>query len=273
MIMTAIKNKLSLNATTLKILAIVLMALDHVHQMWEYTGAPMWLKWLGRPVFPIFLFVMAESFHYTRNRKNLLKRLLFAAWIMSICNNLLQFALPNEHIALINNAFMTFFVVGLYMLFYDMFVDGIKTKKPGKIIGALLLCFVPILTMLPLLWTVSFASNDAVPQLVIQVLLIIGSMIPNILFLEGGPAIVALGLLFYILRKWRLAQIAVLTIYSVAMFVLSGGESIQWIAIFAIFPMLLYDGEKGRGMKHLFYIFYPMHIYLFYIISTLWARF
>ena len=67
--MNIIKNKMQLNATTIKIIAIVLMVFDHIHQMWAFSGAPMWLNWLGRPVFPIFLFAMAESFHYTRNQE------------------------------------------------------------------------------------------------------------------------------------------------------------------------------------------------------------
>jgi len=40
--------------------------------------------------------------------------------------------------------------------------------------------------------------------------------------------------------------------------------------IFAVIPIFLYNGEKGRGMKYFFYIFYPAHIYILYIIATLW---
>ena len=60
-----------LDATTLKFLAVVLMVLDHIHEMFVPMGAPMWLTMAGRPVFPMFLFAASESFYIIRTaRKN-----------------------------------------------------------------------------------------------------------------------------------------------------------------------------------------------------------
>ena len=39
-----------LDATTLKFLAVVLMVLDHIHEMFVSMGAPMWLTMAGRLV-------------------------------------------------------------------------------------------------------------------------------------------------------------------------------------------------------------------------------
>jgi len=268
--LNTIKSKLSFNATTLKILAIILMVFDHVHQMWAHSGAPMWLTCLGRPVFPMFLFAMSESFHYTHSRKAFLKRLLFASWFMTVCNLVLQYILPNNDIVLMNSAFSTFFIAGLYMLFYDMLIDGIKTKKAGKAAAAILLCLVPILTSLPALLVANLSNSDAFSPLAIRIMLTACFLLPNILIVEGGFIMVALGVLFYALRKWRWAQIAVLTALSALVFINGRGADIQWLMVFAAIPMLLYNGEKGRGMKNFFYIFYPAHIYLLYIIATLW---
>ena len=267
--METIKNKLQLNATTLKILALVLMVCDHIHQMWAHAGAPMWLTCLGRPVFPMFLFAMSESFYYTSNRKKFLKRLLMAAWLMLAGTALLQFILPNRDIMLMNNAFMTFFIAGLYMLFYDRLVDGIKTKKAGKIVGAVLLCLVPVVTAAPLFAIGTLSANEAISPETIRALAGAALFIPNVFVVEGGFIMVITGVLFYALRKWRWAQMAVLAALSI-LIVVKNPSDFQWFMIVAAIPILLYNGEKGRGMKNFFYIFYPAHIYILYIIATLW---
>ena len=268
--MTLIKTKPLLDATTIKIIAIILMVFDHIHQMWVPAGAPIWLKWLGRPVFPMFMFIMAESFNYTHNRKKFLWRLLLAAWFMVIFNTILSTVLPNPNpnVVLMNGAFMTFFVAGLYMLFYDMLVDGIKTKNTGKIIGSALLFFVPVLSTAPTLLIMGMV--DKMPPVLFRVVLIAGMMVPSIVLAEAGPLMVPLALFFYALRKWRWAQIAALVTITALYVILTRDTSIQWMMIFAVIPIFLYNGEKGRGMKYFFYIFYPAHIYILYIIATLW---
>lgn len=256
------------NATTIKLIAVFLMLLDHVHQMYAWDGAPLWLTMLGRPVFPMFLFIAAESFHYTRNKRTYLKRLLFVSWGMTISSFLIQQVLPNEHVVLMNNAFSTFFVTALYMLFWDWFSDGVKQRNWRKIVKAILCCFIPILCAAPMFLVATLTLKADIPLATVRFLAMFALLIPNILTVEGGFALVALGLLFYIFRKHRFLQIAVLLLLSLAEYIMSGG-GIQWMMCFAAVPMLFYNGEKGRGMKNFFYVFYPLHIYLLYLIATL----
>lgn len=44
--------------------------------------------------------------------------------------------------------------------------------------------------------------------------------------------------------------------------------TVQWMMIFAVIPMYFYNGERGSGNKNFFYIFYPAHIYLLWILAS-----
>ena len=72
------------NATNLKYLAVVLMFLDQIYQMFGSMGAPIWLTMLGRLSFPIFLFLAADSFHYTHDRMALATPSLVVFFIMVV---------------------------------------------------------------------------------------------------------------------------------------------------------------------------------------------
>lgn len=259
-----------LDATTLKFLAVLLMVLDHIHEMFVSMGAPMWLTMAGRLVFPMFLFAASESFYYTHSKKRYLQRLLFASWGMTIFTFLLQTVLPNPNVVLMNNAFSTFFVTGLYMLCWDTLKAGIRQKSPMKIGKAAVIFLVPILSAIPVYLMAMLSFNENVPGSVIRLLARISLLIPNILAVEGGASLVALGLLFYIFRKHRTIQIGVLLALSLIVYL--SGNMVQSFMALAAIPIALYNGKRGKGMKNFFYIFYPAHIGLLYCIAALICR-
>ena len=121
--------KLYANATNLIYLAIILMVCDHIHQMFFEFGAPSWLTMLGRLVFPILLFLFADSFHYTRSRKKLMIRLLLMSWLMSIGNLVVGNLFQNGDVVLSNNAFSTFLVVAILDSGWDRFVEAFRKKS------------------------------------------------------------------------------------------------------------------------------------------------
>lgn len=92
-------------------------------------------------------------------------------------------------------------------------------------------------------------------------------LLSSLLVVEGGTLYVLLGLLLYIFREKRLAQIAIVLIYAVVYYLLEGG--LEWAIALAAIPMLFYNGQKGRGMKKFFYLFYPIHIIGLYLLATL----
>ncbi|MDU5111608.1 MAG: TraX family protein [Clostridium sp.] len=67
-------------------------------------------------------------------------------------------------------------------------------------------------------------------------------------------------------------------IISAATFILLSGFSFtyenlflinyQWMMVFALPFMLIYNGKRGKGLKWLFYVFYPVHIFILFIIGN-----
>ena len=258
---------LPLTGWTIKIIGITLMVMDHLHQMFINQGAPDWLSWFGRPVAAMFLFLCAEGFYYTRSKAIYVLRFLGAFILMNLVNRLLPKFFNVENVELINNVFGTLFMSAFYMLMIDLFRKGIKAKQPGRIllsIGGFLLPAIIGLTLLSLI----SASGDTPVKTIAATLFF---LIPSLFTVEGGFLLVVAGIAFYILRKYRWAQALVpVVIGLLVLFTSRDGNGIpnqQWLMVFAALPILLYNGQRGGGGKYFFYIFYPGHIYLFYLIA------
>lgn len=234
---------------------------DHVYQMLHMFGAPLFLTMLGRVVAPTFLFLAAESFQHTRSKGKYLLRLLIGFWFMGLGNLFISREFYLEDVALINNIFGTLFLSVLYMWLVDGIVREWKQRRLGRALlhaGGLA---VPFLLG-------SFAIMVAPMNMTLFHVLYL--VIPSPLTVEGGYWFMFMGLGFYLLRKNPLLQTLPLFGLGLMIFVISGGSSLQWMMIFAVVPMLLYNGAPGAKTafsKYFFYVIYPVHIYILYFIS------
>ena len=70
-----------------------------------------------------------------------------------------------------------------------------------------------------------------------------------------GPALI---LFFYLMNKWRVPQCV---LGSAILY-----NEFPWVLLGYI-PMLFYNGERGRQPKYFFYVFYPAHLILLYLIA------
>ena len=255
------QQKFGITGTQLKLIGIILMVFDHVHQMFYYAGAPLWFGMLGRLVLPIFLFMAAEGFHYTRDRKKYMLRLLIGFWLMNVLTFIFSRVFPLESVVLMNNVFGT-------MLLSTMMMSMIDSLKEKKFLKAILMLVLPAI---PTVLFLLFLNTN--PMLAVY-----SSMIfPSFIMVEGGFLVVILGAVLYLFREKRIIQyIAILLVGLISTGfnftnLFSGNH--QWMMIFSIVLIALYNGQRGKGSKYFFYIFYPAHIYILYVMSYVYTTF
>jgi hypothetical protein len=244
--------RLTMTGFQLKGLALTLMVLDHIHQL--FPGAPDWFNYLGRIVAPIFLFLLAEGFRHSHNRKHYLLRLLTGFWFMNICSLALFYCLPESQF-LPNNIFGTLALGLWYMLATERVQRGRKrNSRVNLLLGGAQAAF-------PLLWSavvLTAARQSGTAFLVLH------NLLPDPVTTEGGAAIVSLALAFYLFPGRRGAGVALILCSLYFYMVLPG---CQWMMVFAGLPLLLYRGEEGFKIRRFFYLFYPAHLYLLYLLA------
>lgn len=77
--------------------------------------------------------------------------------------------------------------------------------------------------------------------------------------------------LWYYLRDHRVWMAPLLLIMSYLLIATSDCSVLQYYAVAAVIPILLYNGKPGyRKGKYFFYVYYPLHIAVLAILSYLW---
>ncbi|MBY0595693.1 TraX family protein [Bacillus bingmayongensis] len=229
-----------LNAFQLKIFAMILMVIDHVYTY--IPGMPMWMHHPGRIVAPIFFYFVVEGFFYTRNRKKYATRVFMWAAIMFAGSALIQYIFPTEG-RLSNNIFLSL-GLGIVLL---IAIDYTKRTK-NYLVG--------------------------IPAAIIAALL--G------MFTEASIFGVVMTLIFYFFKEkksWLIITYTLFSLIDVPTLITSGeiftdmglfGYNNQWMMVFALPFLFLYNGERGLNnafTKYMFYIFYPVHLWIIYTIG------
>ena len=190
----------------------------------------LWMRVIGRMALPIFAFCVAEGFCHTRDRKKYLLRMGVFACLSEIPFDLVTAGKLLEFGH--QNIMLTFFWAILGLLCYQ----ALWEKKSGA------------------------AKAFAVAAL----LFFAGASL--LLGLDYNLLAVGLIFLFVLLRKlspeWRNAA-------AMAFHALLRNKGLYWFGLLGFLPLFLYNGRKGRGLKWLFYVFYPGHLLLIWLIRTL----
>ena len=273
-------KRLSLSGFQLKYIALITMVFDHIHYFFDYTGKiPIWFAMIGRLAAPLFLFSVIEGFIHTRNRKKYFLKI----YVLAILMGLIQFGFYNFLHPLVRpdgffpkNMMLSSFAILLVAL---QGIAWIQEKKYLKGIPTLLF---PL--MLPWLMLLLYLSGQDKPIFTLFINLLNYTVLPTHTSIsDGGTWLLLTGIAMYLChknpKKEVLAFVSVSLVWALIAIVLSRPsfhdlmfKYIEWMEIFAAPLMLCYNGQRGKGSKYLFYVFYPTHIYLLYALSVIFYR-
>lgn len=247
-----------MNTFTLKMIALVLMVIDHIGYYFE--GAPSWLRWLGRGSYPLFLFCMVWGLRYTRNRGVYLLRLYLMSLFMTFFSYGVDTLFADGNGYGNHNIFLPMFLVGLLITAIETYQKD--RKKGGILLGAIALVQLLYYLLPNLLPFTRDLSGD-----------LRTGIVPNLALNEYGFSFVALGVLMYFLKEKKdLFSVTYLIFcisqFSTEMFEYGGVGATQWLMILSLPLMLRYNNQKGPGMKYFFYLFYPAHTFLLFLLAN-----
>lgn len=291
-------RKLFLSNTTLKIIALIAMTFDHIGIFLGDISNPivLILRIIGRISFPLYLFLLTEGLKHTHNKWNYLLKLGIMAVIIYfgifIINSPLIKVSSKFSLDRVGNIFFELF---LYALTYILFTLPNKKMKFLGILPILVIITSSIIKFLSISTfgyvKYHFIYDGLYIQYDILGLLLFGGILlcqylydiyckktiesddlflsyhnsNNYLFYKDlfiSFYIILLSVIFYIVEKLTSNQF-------INTFINLGMTS---YIVFSIPFIILYNGKLGytnKIIKNAFYLYYPIHIVIIFIIFYL----
>ncbi|MCR5654936.1 MAG: conjugal transfer protein TraX [Lachnospiraceae bacterium] len=244
--------------STLKIIAIITMLIDHIGaailepylvkmgaedlmmlRSFDYPTpilivgiTDFVLRLIGRIAFPIFCFLLIEGFYHTKSRLKYALRLFVFALIaevpfdLAFNSEILEFAHQNVFLTLL----LGLLSIWAYEAFHDRFPD---VNKWYKAFGDILIIFVAIL---------------------------ISILIKNDYTISGVTAI-------YLMNVYRQRKKSFVWEQGAGCVFLTLWNLMEVTSLLTIPLVKKYNGQKGLNLKYVFYAFYPVHLLILYAIS------
>ena len=305
-------KKPGIPGSTLKIIAIITMFIDHLaaslielHMPMDSPASPWFItdiimRLIGRLGFPLFVFLLVEGSHYTKNKVNYLRNMLIFALVSEIPFDL---ALVSGHVWDFShqNVFFTL-LFGLCFIFLSDYVK--EKEEPAaifKIIGKMGFVFA-FLVFCQAFYNSEFGYSFAMFGKSIGIIgsVIAGATAALLYFLFSmrwdenkkiwlGNAYLFLGIFMGIAdllntdySGWGVLVIAIMYFLrgnvtnkkeaAMGCLGLTLMQSIECTSFFTLIPISKYNGERGLKLKYFFYLFYPVHLTIIYLIGLLIFR-
>lgn len=227
-----------MSSSTLKIIAIISMLIDH-------TGAVLFpdyiiLRIIGRLAFPIFTYLIVEGYFHTRDVKKYLIRLFIFGIIAEVPFDLAFFG---EFVYMgYQNVFFNLSLGLLAISLYDRFKETSLAKANFILMTIMLLATIALtdynfIGILCIFIFYKYREQFVTKANIFIALMVVPSLMTFVILTASGDSL------------------------SINMF-------LQSFAILALIPIYFYNGKKGINLKYVFYAFYPVHLIGLYLIST-----
>jgi len=221
-----------MSSFVIKIIAAVSMLIDHMGLLlFPQYGI---MRILGRLAFPLYAFCIAEGFYYTRDKK----RYFLQIFILGIVCQAAYFIADGS-------MYLGVLIAFSMSILLMWALDGVKkalAKKNGTMKAAAIFVFsLAVVAALCHFMTVDYGF--------------VGILLPVLAFASD--------------KKWvRLGLFSLGLAALCAVIQVSGWLDVQWWAMAALPLLALYNGKPGKyRMKYFFYIFYPAHLAILYLIA------
>ena len=238
-----------LNNNILKIIACISMLIDHIGMI-LFPEIKI-LRIIGRLAFPIFAFMISEGFKYTKNKGKYFLTIFITGCVFQIMFSIIT----NSFLLNILLTFSVSIILLITLQEYKRVLFSKKSTNRDKIQATFLFM---IIYLVFFIFNENFTFDYGV----------FGCLLPVFASLFTPPK----------LEKSNLNKRAENTIFYLNLLTFSIGllilsiflKGIQYYSLISIILLLFYSGQRGKAnLKYFFYIFYPVHLTILFIIKVL----
>jgi hypothetical protein len=232
------KRSRILTGNMIKIIAAVLMVIDHVGVLFPSLGIS--LRIIGRISMPLFAFMISEGAKYTKNR---FKYFGLIAALATACQLVYWFAMNDLYMSI-----LVTFSISIILIYALRFLKWAYLSDEGntasRVVSPILFAGLVTLAYFATVWLeIDYGFIGIITPLC--------ASIPDLRGLKVSEKIRWVDNLYF--------RVLMMAIPMVIRCLIEGG--IMWYSLLALPILLMYSGERGRlNMKYFFYIFYPLHL-------------